>query len=205
MSFLLLIITKRHKLKLFLKYLVLVPIVISVFFVSLNSVGIDASGIVEERILESDTKDIRKKSAGTRLLAIEAFDRLFWRKPIFGQGNYKYGMGGTGIRQDYELEQFLAGRSSQLHVGYLSVLYMYGFIGGICFFLFIFFFLRKMYIGSKITDIWSPFLGILSFALANLTLVSFSLLELGLIFAVLSNNYFVGQAQSIKKIEEFAQ
>ncbi len=203
MSFLLLIITKKGKFKLILKYLTILPIILMISFFTLNSIGVDVDGIVEERILESGTKDIRKKSAGTRLLAFTAFNKFFWKKPILGQGNFKYGMGGTGKKQDYELEKFLAGRSSQLHVGYLSVLYMFGLVGGLFFVLFIFFFLKKMYLGAKMTGIWAPFLGILSFAIANLTLVTFNLMELGLIFAVLSNKYFVKQYQNTKRIKEY--
>ena len=36
-------------------------------------------------------------------------------------------------KQEFKLRQFLKGRSSQIHVGYLSLFYLYGLIGGVFF------------------------------------------------------------------------
>ena len=126
--FLLLIVNKREKIKQSLKYILIVPFILIASFFVLSAVGMDVEGMVKERILESDKKDISQKSAGTRLLAFKVFNKLYWKNAVFGVGDIKYGMGGTD-KHNYELERALAGRSSQIHVGYLSLFYIYGIIG----------------------------------------------------------------------------
>ncbi len=188
LSFLVLIVTKKDKFREILKYLTIVPMILLISFFALSAAGIDAGGIVKERILESGERT-DKKSASTRILAFTAFNKFYWQNAVFGKGNIKYGMGGTD-KQDYELRKFLAGRSSQIHVGYLSVLYMYGLVGGILLFGCYFLILKKLYKSSKITRHWAPFFGILGLVISNLTLVTWSFLELGLIFAVLADKHF---------------
>ncbi len=187
--FVLVIISQRDKFKQFLKYLFIIPFILILSYFTLNVAGIDAEGIVMERILESNKKNISQKSAGTRLLAIKVFDKLYWKNAVFGVGNIKYGMGGTGT-QNYELKRALGGHSSQIHVGYLSLFYMYGLIGGSFFLLFLFFLLKRMYLNAKKNELWAPFFGILGFAIANVTLVTFSFFEMGLIFMIIADKYF---------------
>ena len=187
--FVLLIMPHRNKFGQFLKYLFLLPVIFILSFFVLDKAGIDVKGIVVERILESDKKDMSQKSAGTRLLAFEAFNRLFWKQPFFGKGSYKYGLGGTG-KQDYELHSFLRGRSSQMHVGYLSLLYMYGLIGGSLFLTSLYLLLKRLYKNAKLTGMWSPYLGFLGVAIANLTLVMFSYYEMGLIVALVADRFY---------------
>lgn len=180
---------KRSRMQ-FFKYLVLFPFVLGVLFLSLEVVGIDTKGIVNDRILENDKKSMNERSAGTRLLAFKAFGILFSENPVFGVGNIKYGMGGVG-KQDYKLRRILRGRSSQIHVGYLSLLYMYGLIGGFLFLSFLFLLLKKLYKNAKITGMWSPFLGFLGLAIANLTMVYFSIYQMGFIIIMVASNFFI--------------
>lgn len=187
--FAILIIPYRNKLYRFVKYLILLPIIFLFSFIVLDKVGVDVKGIVVERILESDKKNMSQKSAGTRLLAIEAFNRFFWDQPFFGRGSVKYGLGGTG-KQDYKLHSFLRGRSSQMHVGYLSLLYMYGLVGGSLFLIALYLLLRRLYKNAKLTGIWAPFLGFLGVAIANLTLVMFSFYEMGLLVVLAADKYY---------------
>ena len=188
--FVLLFVNHKNKSLIFFKYLTIIPMILVVMFFALNSVGIDSKKIVEDRILESDKKDISKKSAGTRLLAIKVFNKLYWYNPIFGKGSIKYGMGGTG-KQDYELKKALAGHSSQLHVGYLSVLYMYGILGASFFFIFLILLIRKLYKDAKKTGYWAPLLGALGFVLANVTLVTFNFFQMGLLLSLVVNTYYL--------------
>lgn len=170
------------------KYLLIVPLVfVSTFFV-LEVIGFDTMGIVNERILESDKK-LDKKTAGTRLLAFKAFNALYWEKPFFGRGSVKYGIGGVG-KQDYKLRSFLRGRSAQIHVGYLSLFYMYGLVGGFLFLSFLYLLLKRLFKNAKATGVWFPFLGFLGFALANFTEVIFSFYFMGFIIIMVANKYY---------------
>ncbi len=194
-----LFVNKKDKHVLFFKYLFIIPFVLLFTAVALNIVGVDTKAIVEDRILETNKKSFSKKTAGTRLLAFTVFNKLYWDNAFFGIGSIKYGMGGTG-QQDFKLKRALRGRSSQLHVGYLSVLYMYGLVGGFFFFSFLYLLLKKLYKDSKRTTYWAPFLGILGFALANLTLVTFRIFEMGFIIALVANKYYVQQSGNNKRL-----
>jgi len=88
---------------------------IKVLFILLSVIYLASCG--------SDKNNINQTSAGTRILAFKAFNDLYWDNPL-GTGPIRYGMGGTG-KQDYKLRSFLKDRSSQMHVGYLSLFYMY--------------------------------------------------------------------------------
>lgn len=187
---LLLIVNKRNKIIQILKMSILIPMMVLSSFFILNSMGVDINKIVVNRILEENkSKGLENKSAGTRILAFKAFKTLFWENPIFGVGNIKYGMGGTD-RQDYKLRSFLKGRSSQLHVGFLSLLYMYGIVGALFFNMFLYLLLKKLYLNAVTTRVWAPFLGILGFAIANLTLVNFSIFQMGFIIAMVADKYY---------------
>lgn len=188
--FVLLIINNWKRSSRMLKYIVLIPVIIILSFTFSNLIGIDVQSIINNRVLESDKQNLSQTSAGTRILAFEAFNRLYWDKPILGTGNIKYGMGGTG-EQEYKLRSFLRGRSSQIHVGYLSLFYLYGLVGGALFLSFLFLLLKKLYYDAKQTHIWAPFLGFFGLALANWTLVAFSVFEMGLIIVLVANKFYL--------------
>lgn len=192
-----LFVNHKNNFKRFSKYLILLPFTLLLFFFALKPIGIDVEGIVKDRILESKKGGMMKGSASSRILAFEAFNKFYWDNSLFGKGNIKYGMGGTG-KQDYKLRKFLGGHSSQIHVGYLSLFYMYGLIGGFLFLLFLFYLLKKLYLNAKRIKIWAPFLGLLGFAIANLTLVAFSIFEMGLIIALVADRFY-NQNEVIRK------
>ncbi len=182
---------QRERIKQFLRYAIYLPIVIIIASIALSTFGVDIKGIAEDRILESNKKaGIENKSASSRLLAFTVFGKLFMQNPMLGRGSVKYGMGGTGA-QDYKLKRILAGRSSQIHVGYLSLLYMYGLVGGFLFLTFLYLILKKLYLNAKKIKKWAPFLGILGFAVANLTLVTFHFYQVGLLYALFANGYYL--------------
>lgn len=189
--FFIIIAGSRNKTRDFLKYSVLVPVVFVGAFLAMNVAGLDTKKILEDRILESD-KGIHEKSAGTRLLAFKAFNQLYWDNPLFGVGNIKYGMGGTG-EQDFKLKRILRGHSSQIHVGYLSLLYMYGFVGFILFTSFLGSLLLKLYRDANKTRLWAPFLVIVGFSLNNFTEVTFQIFEMGTIIVLAMNQFFLIQ------------
>lgn len=182
---------QKERIKQFLRYAIYLPIVIIIASIGLSTFGVDIKGIAEDRILESNKKaGIENKSASSRLLAFTVFGKLFIQNPILGRGSVKYGMGGSG-EQDYKLKKILSGRSSQIHVGYLSLLYMYGLVGGFLFLTFLYLILKKLYLNAKRMKKWAPFLGILGFAVANLTLVTFHFYQVGLLYALFANGYYL--------------
>lgn len=194
-------INYEHKQIRFIKLSLFLPIIFVVSFSLLDFVGIDATGIVKERILETDKKKLGQKSASTRLLAFSAFNKFYWDNPITGVGNIKYGMGAPlNNKQEFKLRQFLKGRSSQIHVGYLSLFYLYGLIGGIFFMSFLFNLFRKLFRNANKTTYWGPFLGILGFAIDNWLDVNFQLFEMGLIIALFADKYYSDVYNSMKKI-----
>lgn len=192
--FLLFFINRQFNLVRVAKFAIGIPILVLMFYFSLSFIGINVEGIVQDRILESSKTRTEQKTFSTRVLAVKAFDRFFWDHPIWGRGNIKYGMGGTG-EQDYKLRSFLKGHSSQIHVGYLSLFYLYGIVGGSFFMLFLFKLMRKVFQESKKTTYWGPYLGILGFAVANLTLVTFTFFEVGLIVSMIMHKYYLDNSK----------
>jgi len=189
--FVILFVNHKNKVLKFLKFALFAPILFGAIVISLDFSGINATEILKERIFETNKKNISQTTAGTRILAFQALNKFFWDQPILGKGNIKYGMGGTG-KQDYKLRSFLRGRSSQMHVGYASLLYLYGLIGAFFFLAFLISLLKKLYQTGKVMGVWAPFLGFLGFALANLTLVYFKVFEMGLILILVADRYYNG-------------
>lgn len=96
------------------------------------------------------------ESGATRILAFEAFGREFPKSPIFGTG---------GIIED-SVHDFLAGRSSQIHVGYLSLFYYYGVIGGILFLLATLYLLKQLLGQARETGYWGAAVFYIAFLLS---------------------------------------
>ncbi|MCA0931058.1 hypothetical protein LCM02_01265 [Lutimonas saemankumensis] len=172
------------------RLLILAPLLFTLLVYSLKPFNINIDGIIMDRVFEKRKGGLMSGSASTRILAFKAFDALYWQgDPVFGKGNIKYGMGGSG-EQDYKLRRFLGGHSSQIHVGYLSLFYMYGIVGGAAFIMFLILLFKRLYQDAKITKAWAPMVGMLGFAVANLTLVWFSVFEMGFIIVLLANKYY---------------
>ena len=190
-----LLVHQKNKIFNFIKYTSYLIILVLMSYQILNLVGVDTKSIIENRILEKNRRD-DAKSAGTRIFAFMVFNKLYWDNPIFGAGDQKYGMGGTG-KHDYKLRSLLADRSAQIHVGYLALLYKYGLIGGILFLGFLYNLLKELYLFGRKFEIWAPFFGVIGFALVNFTQVYFSFFELGLIFMMVIYRYY-NQTECIK-------
>ena len=193
--FILLFNNNRKRIFQMLRYIIIFPIIIIISYLFLNLSGFDPEGIINNRILENEKSNIHHSSAGTRILAFEAFNRLYWDKPFLGAGDIRYGMGGIG-EQEYKLRSILKGRSSQIHVGYLSLFYMYGLFGGFIFLSFLFLLLKKLYSNAKKTQRWAPFLAFFGFFLANWTQVTFSIFEMGLIIVLIADKFYIQNLNS---------
>jgi len=174
----------------FFKYVVFLFLIVLTAPILMSTINIDVNKIISERIFESDKTNFEQKSASTRILAFVIFADLFPENPVFGVGDTKYGMGGIGVH-DEKLELALEGRSSQLHVGYLSLFYYYGLVGGFLFLIFLYLLLKRLFMSAKKTGFWAPFIGFLGFAVANLTLIFFDLFEMGLVMSLVANQYYI--------------
>lgn len=153
---------------------------LSLFVLKRFNVNVDK--ILNERILEKPSGGITKGTLSTRILAFELFIKLFPEKPILG----------VGQQITKELDTLLAGRSSQIHVGYLSLFYYYGIVGGTIYLLFIYYLTKRLYRHALFHHYWGPFFGWLGFLLANLSLVYLYPWDAGLMLCfILDRHYFL--------------
>lgn len=119
-------------------------------------------------------------SAGTRILAFKLFFEFYPEKPIFG----------TGGIQTEELIKARAGRTSQIHVGFLSLFYYYGAVGGIFYILFLYHLFKRLHYVARNTRFWGSFFAMMAFVAANMTLVSLDVFKMGVILALVFHKYY---------------
>jgi hypothetical protein len=186
--FLLLPIYRGWQIGAFFKYLIVITGAVITLYFGSKAVGLNTDKIVNERILEKQRGGMLSGSAGTRILAFQLFNKLYFEHPIFGKGYFHRSE--KGGSKDYELARALRGRSSQIHVGYLSLLYYYGLIGGLIYLLFLISISKETYRVAKKTMQWGPFFAILQFVLTNLTGVVFDLFIMGIVMAMFYHKYY---------------
>ena len=164
--------------KSFARFVVIIFIAVAGFVYVADKFKIPLALIIENRILESKQENLAHSSAGTRLLAFDIFGKFFKENPVFGKGKlHEF----EGKSRDYELVRALEGRSSQIHVGYLSLFYYYGLIGGFIFLGFLISMTAYLYKTAKIHHYWGPFFGFLQIILSNFTLVALNVFFMGYI------------------------
>lgn len=168
-----LLILSKNKLKTLVSAILSIPLVLGLFIGVLLLVGFDVEGYIQERVLAD--------SASTRLLAVEIFNQFFGRNPWFG----------SGVHLSNEVIVALAGRSSQIHVGYLAHLYSYGIIGSFIVFTFWFLIAKRFYNTAIRTAYWGSLVGILVFLWANLTLVTYEVFTYGIMMSFLFDRYYL--------------
>ena len=174
--FLMYIVTKKiNPLSLFKLSVYTLLILIAAYFI-MDKLGVNINEIINHRVLQGG---FQNNSAYSRILAFQFFGAFFPKNPVFGHGFY---LGNNLINM-------IAGRSSQIHVGYLSLLYYWGITGGMLYFLFLYFLFKKLYRISRVTNNWGPFFGWLCFLLANLTLVSLGPDEVGLYLSLVVTKF----------------
>lgn len=147
----------------------------------------DIDEFVAQRLLETNHGGLQEGAASSRLLAFEIFGQVYTEHPIIGKGNLNWGEGAKG---DKALSLLLRGRSSQIHVGYLSLLYWYGLLGAIPFICFLYTMMGRMRSVAKKFNYWGPFWGMMGLVFANLTLVFFHLNVPGLLLCLVYSRYY---------------
>lgn len=116
----------------------------------------------------------------TRYLAYETFLYFFPKTIYFG----------TGEHLTARIAESLAGRSSQIHIGYLSHLVTYGIVGSSLLFTFWFLLARRLFQVAKKTKYYGSIFAFLIFLWANFTLVYYSVFTYGLVFAFIFSKYY---------------
>ena len=178
----------KTKLNSYIKYVIVSGFLLYGGLILLNNYGIPVLKVIQDRILEENTGGFATGTAGSRIVSAIVFLKLYPEHPIFGKGYLhtfdKY------TNKDTELTRELAGRSSQIHIGYLSLLYYYGFIGAIIFILFLYHLMKKLKREAKESHFWGAFFAFLGFVLANFTLVTFTVFWSGLIVSLIFHKYY---------------
>lgn len=149
-------------------------------------INIPFVSILQERFFESRAGGLGHGSSYSRVISAYVFIELFPKNPILGKGKLHTT---EKTSRDYELQSALGGRSSQIHIGYLSLLYYYGIVGGVIFFMFVFYLIKELLNKAKTTKYWAPFLIFLGYLLANTSLVALNIHFGGLYIALFLSNY----------------
>lgn len=190
--FLLIPIYRKVEWKTIIRFFIIIGCSITVFLMLAKQLNFNIDNIIEKRILESDKGGMTKGAAGTRLLAFDIFGKLFVENPLFGKGKLH---DFSSNSKDQELVRALAGRSSQIHVGYLSVLYYYGITGGLLFIAFLFVNAKALFHSSQIHHYWGPFFGFTQLILTNLTGVCLHVFIMGYILCFMFDKYYSYQTE----------
>lgn len=188
--FLLIPIYKKIEIKALLRYILIIGICIVSFIIVAKPLNFNLDNIIQKRILETDRGGMTKGAAGTRILAFDIFNKLYVENPLFGKGRLH---DFTTTSKDQELVRALAGRSSQIHVGYLSLFYYYGFTGGVIFLTFLGLCIHRLYHNARIHHYWGPFFGFLQLLLSNLTNVSLHIFIMGYIVCFMFDQYYTNK------------
>lgn len=135
-------------------------VVVFIFLILIisNFLGVNIEGILKNRVFE-EGKDFDQTTASTRVLAFKLFNEVFWDKPIFGSKG----------RQTSELIDLRAGRTSQIHVGWLSLFYYFGVVGAFIYILFVKHLLRELKDTARKSNYWGSYIGFLTYFLSVLT------------------------------------
>ena len=165
----LLILYKHKSVKLLI---VFIPLILILFYFTLVLAGFNINQYVQDRLLSD--------SALSRFLAWDMFKQFFPHNPFFGSGEH---------RPD-DLVRALRGRSAQIHVGYLSHMFVYGIVGSIFAFYFWFVVLKRFITSAKFTGYYGSLFAFICYLVANLTLVEYTFYRYGMIMAFVMDKYY---------------
>ena len=101
--------------------------------------------------------------------------------------------------------QLIQGRTSQIHVGWLKLLYYYGIVGALIYLSFVVALLRHLFLRAKKSKYWGSFFALLAFVVANFTLVELSPLYHGLLLALIFSRYLPNLPPEVDAITKPAQ
>jgi hypothetical protein len=143
---------QRNRLKRIWNFLLVVVLVSLLLLIIASLVSPDFLMIYSKRLFS--------RTYESRFLAVRLFLAFFKENWLWG----------TGGQAGNDLIRSLAGETASIHNGWLTILYLYGVIGGVFYLLFISFIIRDLYRVSKRSCNWSLFIGMFSFLVTNLTM-----------------------------------
>jgi hypothetical protein len=149
-----------------------------------GELGYNIDEVITNRILE---KENEMGSAKARVTSYDVFLKKFPEHPWLG----------VGPETKEDVKQLLGDNIPLIHVGYLSYLYFYGVAGFFFLFAALFYLLRDTWFIGKKYNFWGGFYGLLSFCIANATLVYFNFSEVGIVLIVIYNNYYKSRYSSV--------
>ena len=169
--------------KMSIKYILYIVVVLFSLYIVTDLLDFDFAFFVENRI--------KSDSALTRIAAFKAFFYAFPQHPFFGTG---------GVRTEALCKSY--GHIARLHNVHLSIAYYYGIFASIFHTLFIVTLMKKIYATAKQANYWPPFVGMLCYMTASMTMPAGGFYEPGLILMMVFNKYYFDRYQLIKKVEE---
>ncbi len=185
----------KINIKTVMRLTLIVSLIIGGFLIAAPIIGFDTEKFVNERLLEKN-RSFQSSGAGTRLLAVKIFDKLFYKNKVWGKGNlHGIRVKGQNESRDVELVRALHGRSSQIHVGYLSLFYYYGYIGGGIYMLFLILLTLSLYRDARKTKIYGALLGWSMFLMSNLTIVFFDIFNMGILLVLIFNKELINNTK----------
>ncbi len=164
-----------------LKLLIITVVALFIVIQGASMIGLDFERMWQERLLSD--------SANSRFFAFEVFDKVFYEHPIFG----------TGGEDTERMTMLLQGKSSQIHVGWLKLLYYYGLVGAVIYVSFVYLLMRHLYKLALERNYWGSFFAFFAFVLANCTLVELSIFYHGLLLALLYARYIENPMPAIEE------
>jgi hypothetical protein len=169
--------------KMSFKLIIYIILILISFFLIAEFLDFDFTFFVENRI--------KSESALTRIDAFAAFFYAFPKNPFFGTG---------GVRTEALFEGY--GHMARLHNAHLSIAYYYGIFAFLLHTLFLIALIRKNYITARKAQYWPPFVSILCYMTATMTMPGGEFYEPGLILMMVFNKFYFDKHLLIKASEE---
>jgi len=144
----------------------------------LQYIGYDLGTYIQDRILSS--------SAETRLMAFSLLYKYFPQNPVFG----------TGVRVGQDLFEEIQGTTSQIHVGYLSLLYQYGVVGGVLTFWVWYILYKDLLKTARMTKFYASFFGFVTFLICNAAMVQYTIYFYGILYLFVFSKHFKDEQQT---------
>jgi hypothetical protein len=172
---------KSYSIVKYFKFIFIGLFISVLLYMFLDLIGFNIVDVIRNRIFEDNLGGVLNGSAGTRINAFYVFFDLFPKNPIFGTGNI----------MSYELKKAVSNiRSSQIHVGYLSLFYYYGIIGGFLYLSFLYTIMSSLHKNAKLYNNYGPFVGFGLLVWSNFTLVDLVPFEAGIFLCLIFDRVY---------------